>query len=539
MVLSLLVTFAVQAEELTGQAQGFGGTVNVTVTKDEDKITDVKVLGENETAGVGTKAIDELPAKIVEANSADVYAVAGAAITSEAIIGATKIALGQKDATQKEPENKEVSESNLDGASIGLAFMASPRIQKAKNEGEKSTYYISQLLMAAIFDKDGKIIYNYADAFEVASPNGPEYNQKLTSWPGQKGVVDAEGKEITQDEEAFLAEIKSWVTKRSLGENYKMPAGSWQAQMNRFQELFNGKTIEEVEEWVNKYTSDASHHPLSEALKDEEDVKKFNALSDKEKAMLADVTSSATMSLNSASGDFVGALKRAYANRVPLKKLENASFGFGLTTSGRVGPGKDDKETQIYSLNEVLAAVLFDSDGKIIDSHIDQLEVASPNAHESTMPRFSGYPGYEPYSTDVDYDGKVDEDVPAITDESFSAEIENWNTKRERGENYKLKSGTWASEMNAYEEFFVGKTVAELEDWFGKYTASNGRPLKPEQKKEEDQKKYDALSDEEKAMLADVTSSATISLNDSHGDIIGAIKNAYENRVEANITLDK
>jgi hypothetical protein len=39
------------------------------------------------------------------------------------------------------------------------------------------------------------------------------------------------------------------------------------------------------------------------------------------------------------------------------------------------------------------------------------------------------------------------------------------------------------------------------------------------------------LTDEEKAMLADVTTSATMSLNDSHGNILDAIKKSYENRV--------
>ena len=38
-----------------------------------------------------------------------------------------------------------------------------------------------------------------------------------------------------------------------------------------------------------------------------------------------------------------------------------------------------------------------------------------------------------------------------------------------------------------------------------------------------------ALSDEEKARLADVTSSATMSLRDSHGDILTAIRRAWEN----------
>lgn len=38
-------------------------------------------------------------------------------------------------------------------------------------------------------------------------------------------------------------------------------------------------------------------------------------------------------------------------------------------------------------------------------------------------------------------------------------------------------------------------------------------------------------------MLADVTSSATMSLNDSHGDIIAAIKASFDNKVDIELTI--
>ncbi len=61
-------------------------------------------------------------------------------------------------------------------------------------------------------------------------------------------------------------------------------------------------------------------------------------------------------------------------------------------------------------------------------------------------------------------------------------------------------------------QLFVGKTVAEVEDWFAKYTDANGRPLQAEAKSDEDKAKFSALSDEEKKMLEDVRTGATISL---------------------------
>ena len=83
-------------ETLTGTAEGFGGEVSVTVTMDGDKIVNVEPVGANETDGIGTMAIEQLPAKIVEANSTEVDVIAGATFTSNAIIEAVNNALASK-----------------------------------------------------------------------------------------------------------------------------------------------------------------------------------------------------------------------------------------------------------------------------------------------------------------------------------------------------------------------------------------------------------------------------------------------------------
>ena len=74
-------------------AKGFGGDVKVTVTVDEEKITAVTAEGASETTGIGSNAIEQLPAKIVEAGSADVDGVAGATITSGAVKEAAAAAI--------------------------------------------------------------------------------------------------------------------------------------------------------------------------------------------------------------------------------------------------------------------------------------------------------------------------------------------------------------------------------------------------------------------------------------------------------------
>ena len=76
-----------------GSAEGFGGPLTVKVTLTENSIEKVEVVSHGETEGVGTKAIDALPAVIVEQNSLDVDMIAGATISSKAIITAVKDAM--------------------------------------------------------------------------------------------------------------------------------------------------------------------------------------------------------------------------------------------------------------------------------------------------------------------------------------------------------------------------------------------------------------------------------------------------------------
>ena len=65
------------------------------MTLDGSTITNVEVVEHHETAGIGTPAIETIPSAIVEANSADVDVVAGATMSSRAIIDATKDALAK------------------------------------------------------------------------------------------------------------------------------------------------------------------------------------------------------------------------------------------------------------------------------------------------------------------------------------------------------------------------------------------------------------------------------------------------------------
>ena len=78
---------------LTGSAQGYGGEVTVKVVVSGEDIVSVEAVGKDETEGVGSLAIDELPDKIAQANSTEVDNVSGATRTSEGIKQAVNNAL--------------------------------------------------------------------------------------------------------------------------------------------------------------------------------------------------------------------------------------------------------------------------------------------------------------------------------------------------------------------------------------------------------------------------------------------------------------
>ena len=97
----------------TGQAQGKMGLVTVEVTLTEDAVESVAVVSHEETAGLSDPAIESIPAAIVENQSLAVDTVAGATMTSEAIIAAVadciKQAGGDVDALQTVVEKEKVA----------------------------------------------------------------------------------------------------------------------------------------------------------------------------------------------------------------------------------------------------------------------------------------------------------------------------------------------------------------------------------------------------------------------------------------------
>ena len=95
-LLAMLMLFSLAgtacAETYSAASKGFGGDVTVTLTVENGKITACEIVGDKETAGIGSLAVENLPDMIVESNG-QVDGVSGATITSSAILDALNKAM--------------------------------------------------------------------------------------------------------------------------------------------------------------------------------------------------------------------------------------------------------------------------------------------------------------------------------------------------------------------------------------------------------------------------------------------------------------
>ena len=88
----------------TASGRGIGGDVPVTVEFSEDAILSVEVGENGETEGIGSKAIEQLPAAIVAAGGTEgVDGVSGASVTSKAIFSAVEDCIAQATGGAAEP----------------------------------------------------------------------------------------------------------------------------------------------------------------------------------------------------------------------------------------------------------------------------------------------------------------------------------------------------------------------------------------------------------------------------------------------------
>ncbi|HWP79758.1 MAG TPA: flavocytochrome c [Candidatus Acidoferrum sp.] len=127
----------------SGEAKGFGGPIKVEVTVAGGAITDVKVLENTETQGIGSNAIEQLPPKIVETQSVALDAVSGCTVSSEALLSAVALALADSgmdmDALNTPPaantEKGEDKTLTTDVVVVGAGLSGISAAIKAKENG--------------------------------------------------------------------------------------------------------------------------------------------------------------------------------------------------------------------------------------------------------------------------------------------------------------------------------------------------------------------------------------------------------------------
>ena len=519
------------AKVVTGTADGFGGTITAKVTVDESgKITDLVLTGEDETPDIGGKSLPELQKAIVAAGTVEgVDGVSGATYTSKGVFDAVRNALG----TSTPAPTVSAQAVSASGLKQGLAIVSTPRLGPGSDDKDVPVYSFNEVIAYVVSDANDRIVDLEVDILELITPNhdGKDDNY-LGMWPGQTYNLDADGDgsvegTLEETEDNWTVHLSGFRTKHPPGSSYKMNSGTWSEEMDIYEDWMKGKTAEELQSAFDGEFSDVNGRPLNGKSEKEEDIAKAAKLSNDQKADI-DSLSGATMSLNDGHGDIVGAVIAALENAQPLRSdADVASLGLGINTVPRLGPGSDDKDVPVYSFNVTAAGALYDADGKIVDSKVDVLEIITPNHDGKDDNYLAGWPG-QTYNNDSDADGKVDGELTE-TEDDWVARIGQFRSKRTLGDAYKMNSGTWSQEMDAYEDWFVGQTADELKGNFAAlFSDVNGRPLNGKSDKEQDVAKAGKLNDEQKAQI-DALSGATMSLQDGHGDIVGAVESSYAN----------
>jgi hypothetical protein len=188
----------------------------------------------------------------------------------------------------------------------GLGHLASVR-------GRNASYSFAYIMADAVFDGDGKVLNVYYDTLEVETPASPMPETAFSGWPGQAGYSTFDG---NADVAALTAQVTGWQTKREMGD--VAYGKNWSVQVGQFQDFFVGKTVDEIDAWIKTSTSDTTGKVLTGTETVQADVDKYNTLSDSDKATLTDALSGATISLTDAHGNFPGALREAYENKVEV-----------------------------------------------------------------------------------------------------------------------------------------------------------------------------------------------------------------------------
>ena len=209
--------------DFTGTAKGFGGDVTVTLTLADGKITGCTAEGKDETEGVGSTAIDQLPGAIAESGSIAVDGVATATITSDAIKEAAAAALtaaglnadDYKTAVEADTTKAEDSTIDADVAIVGAGGAGMTAAITAAAEGKSVVILESQPMVGGNSVRAtggmnaGKTVYQ--DENEFGESAGVEKTLKTAAEKyADNETITALAKTVSEQWAAYQADPKGY-----------------------------------------------------------------------------------------------------------------------------------------------------------------------------------------------------------------------------------------------------------------------------------------------------------------------------------------
>ena len=137
----------------TGTAKGMG-EVSVTLTLTDNVITDCTAKGDEETSGIGSVVIEQVPGEVVEGNTINLDSISGATITSNAFVEAAKAALTEAGlnpddymAKADKTANGETVSYDADVVVIGAGGAGMTAAMTAADAGQKVVILESQAMV--------------------------------------------------------------------------------------------------------------------------------------------------------------------------------------------------------------------------------------------------------------------------------------------------------------------------------------------------------------------------------------------------------
>lgn len=165
-----------------GTGKGYGGDIKVSVTVDETSITDIEVVEQTETEGVGGAALPTLVDKVLSAQSVNIDGVSGATYTSDGFLTAVREAIT---ASGADPDALGQGQTGGDEAKETVTMSTDVVVVGAGGAG------LAAALTAAQNGTDVVVLEKMAMVGGASSMAGGGTNATGSQWQQSYGIEDS------------------------------------------------------------------------------------------------------------------------------------------------------------------------------------------------------------------------------------------------------------------------------------------------------------------------------------------------------------